>query len=61
MSGLKSNTKRDTIVNLSPGMKEKVVLSVKIPKSITTRFKTRIYLDGEIVDEKESVSNFPTN
>jgi hypothetical protein len=60
-SGLKSNNKRATIAKLGPGLKEKVVLSVNIPKSITTRFKTRIYLDGEIVDEKESVSNFPTN
>jgi len=56
---LKSNNKRVTISSLAPGMKEKVVLSVNIPESITTRFKTRIYLDGEIVDEKESVSTFP--
>ena len=58
--GLKSNNKREAISMLASGMKEKVVLTVNIPKSITTRFKTRIYLDGEIVDEKESVSTFPT-
>lgn len=59
--GLKSNNKKVTISSLAPGMKEKVILSVNIPESITSSFKTRIYLDGEIVDEKESVSTFPTN
>ncbi|GAF74713.1 unnamed protein product, partial [marine sediment metagenome] len=48
-----------TISSLKPGMKTKVTLKVNIPKTITTLFKTEIYLYGEVVDEKESASTFP--
>jgi len=47
------------ITSLDPGEKEKVILSINFPKTITTRFKTRVYLDYEIVDEKQSASTFP--
>ena len=40
-------------------MKKKVILSVDVPKYSTTWFKTLIYLDGKVVDEKESASSFP--
>ena len=60
LSGMISNHDSEIISSLDPGMKVKVILSVNIPKSFTTTFKTRIYLDGEMVSEKESVSSFPT-
>jgi hypothetical protein len=41
-------------------MKKKVILSVGIPLDITTKFYTRIYLDGIIVNDEESRSEFPT-
>jgi len=52
-------SEQETISSLEPGMKKKVILSVDIPKYSTTWFKTLIYLDGEVVDEKESASSFP--
>ncbi len=58
-SGVKINYESEDIASLDPGMKKEVILSVSIPKNITTWFKTRIYIDNEIVDEKESVSSFP--
>jgi len=56
---IKINYKNTTISSLDPGVKKRVTLSVDIPKSYTTLFKTRIYLDGKVVDEKESASSFP--
>ena len=58
--GLKSNSKSDTISSLEAGMKKKVTLSLDIPKIWTTYFKTKIYLNSEVIDEKESISTFPT-
>ena len=58
-SGLDLNAKSEVITSIEPGMKHKVVLTISIP-SMTTWFKTRLYLDGEVVDEKESASSFPT-
>lgn len=58
-NGFKINYENNIISFLEPGNKKKVSLIVDIPNSITTYFKTRIYLDDEIVDEQESVSSFP--
>lgn len=58
-SGVKSNYESVDITSLDPGMKKEISLSVSIPKNLTTWFKTRIYIDNEVVDEKESVSSFP--
>lgn len=58
-NGFKVNYERITIPYLEPGIKKKVSLLIDIPNSPTTYFKTRIYLDDEIVDEQESVSTFP--
>jgi len=52
-------SEQETISSLEPGMKKKVILSVDVPKYSTTWFKTLIYLDGKVVDEKESASSFP--
>jgi len=57
--GAKTNYKSTTISELEPGMNKKVTLSVNIPKSLITLFKTRIYLDDILIDEKESISKFP--
>jgi len=58
-SGVKINYESVYISSLEPSMKKEVIFSVNVPKNITTWFKTRIYIDNEIVDEKESVSSFP--
>lgn len=47
------------INSLNQGKKTKITLSVNIPKSFTTTFKSLVYLDNELVDEKESSSTFP--
>ena len=57
--GVNRNSESILINSLDPGMKEKIILSVNIPKSYITTFKTRINLDYEIVDEKQSASTFP--
>jgi len=57
--GVNRNSESILINSLDPSMKEKIILSVNIPKSYITTFKTRINLDYEIVDEKQSASTFP--
>ena len=59
LSGDKANYEITIISELKPNEKKKISLSIDIPKSTITNFKTRIYLDGKIVDEQESVSTFP--
>lgn len=59
LDGAKINYETTTISGLESNMKKKVTLSINIPKSLTTLFKTRIYLDDVLVDEKESISTFP--
>ena len=51
-------SKEKTISSLVPGMKKKVILSLNIPKGVTTSFKTRIVVDDEVVDIRESVDTF---
>lgn len=60
INGLKEISKNNIIPSLEPGMKKEVTISVDIPKYVKTWFKTRIYLENEIVDEKESITSFPT-
>ena len=60
INGLKEISKNNIIPSLEPGMKKEVTISVDIPKYVKTLFKTRVYIDNEIVDEKESISLFPT-
>jgi hypothetical protein len=57
--GIEINSESTTISTLESGMKKKVTLSVDIPKSFTTEFETRVYLDDILVDTKESSSSFP--
>ncbi len=58
LGGYKSLYEQETISSLKPAMKKKATLSVNIPKGIITTFKTRIILNGEVVDEKESIDTF---
>ena len=58
-SELKLNYIDDTIYEIEPGMKKEVIITANIPKDFTTQFKTRLYLNGKVVDEKESASFFP--
>lgn len=53
------NSESTTISILKKGMKKKVILSVSIPLDITTKFYTRIYLDGIIINDEESRYEFP--
>jgi hypothetical protein len=53
------STETKNISSLGPGMKTKVILLTDIPLGVNTWFKTRIYLDGEVVDEREAASSFP--
>jgi len=57
--GQELNSKTSTVSALKPGMREEVTIIVYIPKDLMTSFKTRIYLDGEVVDEKEASASFP--
>ena len=54
---IKSST--SSIYYLEPGKKTEVTLTVDIPQGVTTFFKTKLYLDDEIVDTRESASSFP--
>jgi hypothetical protein len=56
--GLELNPKTSVISLLKPMMKEEITFIVDIPPGVTTWFKTRIYLDNEVVDEQESASSF---
>ena len=59
-NGLELNTKMNRISFLEPYTKKEITLKADIPKTMKTWFKTRIYFDGEMVDEKKSASPFPT-
>jgi predicted transglutaminase-like cysteine proteinase len=60
ISGLKDTSKNYMIDSLDPSMKKEIIISLEIPKTAETWFKTKIFLDNEVVDEKESISSFPT-
>ncbi len=47
------------VTALEPAMKEEITLIVYIPKDLSTTFKTKVYLDGKVVDEKEASASFP--
>jgi len=58
-NNLEFNVETEIILSLKPGSKEKITLMVDIPQDATTWFKTRVYLEDELVNEKESASSFP--
>jgi len=58
-SGLKFNEETYTVTSLEAGKSKKVILKVNIPSSVISVFKTRLLLDDEVVDERESIDYFP--
>jgi len=58
-NNLELNVETKSILSLKPGVKEKITLMVDIPQDATTWFKTRVFLEDKIVNEKESASSFP--
>jgi hypothetical protein len=55
------NTESKIIENIEPFQKKKATLTLLIPRDYDSKFKTRIYYNNKIVDEKESLSNFSYN
>ena len=60
INDLKVISESETIYSIEPRSKKKLIISVEIPQTVETWFKTRIYYNYEFVDEKESISSFPT-
>lgn len=60
ISDLRVMYESETIPSIVAGGKKKLIITVEIPQTVETWFKTRIYYNGEFVDEKESISSFPT-
>ena len=58
-NNLEFNVETEIILSLKPGGKEELTLIADIPQDATTWFKTRVYLEDGIVNEKESTSSFP--
>jgi hypothetical protein len=59
LNDFRSNFNAVTIPSIEMLESKQIILTVDIPKNIETWFKTRIYLDGNLEDEKESISAFP--
>ncbi len=57
-TGLEFNNKEVTISEIKSGDKKKITMTVEIPGGYVTRFETRAYLDGEIVDSEQSKDYF---
>jgi len=53
------NKETTSISILATGEKKIVELKINVPQGISTTLKTKIYLDNEMVHEKESSSSFP--
>ena len=53
------NKETTSISLLDAGEKKLVELKINVPQGISTTLKTKIYLDNEMVHEKESSSSFP--
>jgi len=47
------------IPELKPGDTKKTIITCSIPNVLKTKFKTRVYLDGEVSDTEESKGYFP--
>lgn len=57
-AGIELNAKNIVISSIEPYQKMKKSLSINIPSGYITTFKSRIYLNNIIVDERESDSTF---
>jgi len=52
------NQEKINILSLQPGEKMIVNLNLNVPKDVTTILKTKLYIDGALVEEKKSDSTF---
>jgi len=57
-TNIEYNSEQVVIPELKPGEVKKTIIVCMVPESVTTRFQTRIYLDGEIVDYAKSKNYF---
>jgi len=55
---LEINAETEHISYLESGMKKKITLLINIPQNVETWFKTKVHMEGKIVDEKESLFSF---
>ena len=58
-NGIGLNKENINIYSLDAGDKKLIDLEVDVPQGISTTLKTKIILNGTVVHEKESSSNFP--
>jgi len=58
-NGIGFNKETTWIVSLAAGKKKVVDLQINVPQGISTTLKTQIYLNDQMVHEKESTSSFP--
>lgn len=56
---LELNSKTIDVKSIKPNMKEKVTFWMSIPSYTSTKFKTRLIFNGEIVDVRKCKSSFP--
>ena len=55
---IRYNQKSTVVSSLPAGEKKEVTLKITVPKGVSTVLKTQIYLNDEMVHEKESTSTF---
>lgn len=58
-TGLTIQSEEYVVSSLKPGRRQKVTLTIDMPTIVSTTFKSRVYLNGELVDSKESSESFP--
>lgn len=58
-NGIGFNKETTWIASLAAGKKKVVDLQINVPQGISTTLKTQIYLNDQMVHEKESTSSFP--
>jgi len=52
------NQEKIIITSLQPGEKKQVALKLNVPKGVSTILKTKLYIDEELVEEKQSTTSF---
>jgi hypothetical protein len=53
------NQETMSVPSIAAGEKRVVVLSVDVPSLVSTTLKTQLYLNGMMVNQRESTSRFP--
>jgi hypothetical protein len=47
------------VAPIGAGQKRLVALSIDVPVEVSTQLKSQVYLDGVMVNQRESTSRFP--